>query len=101
MGSKKDRNEKTSYVLTKETMGMTLMLFSAIVLVMLFTGSAVFAGLGKAICTFMYGTFGYGSILLMLVTAYMGEVLVFEKKITLPIFLLVFFLKKRNSPEHF
>lgn len=81
MGNKKDRNKRSSYILTKETMGMTLMLFSVIVLIMLFTGSAVFAGLGKAICTFMYGTFGYGSILVMLLTAYLGEVLVFEKKI--------------------
>ena len=62
-------------------MGMTLMLFSAIVLLMLFTGSTVFAGIGKAVCTFMYGSFGYGSLIIVVLTAYLGEWLVFGKKI--------------------
>lgn len=78
-------NIKTSYIFTRETMGMTLILFSAIVLLMLFSGSSIFAGLGSAICTFMYGTFGYGSILITLLLGYFGEWLVFEKKIKLPI----------------
>lgn len=65
-------------------MGMTLFLFSAIVLVILLTGKAVFAGIGKAVCTFMYGTFGYGSYFLVFLTAYTAERLVFEKKIKLP-----------------
>ena len=81
MNKKKDKNKKSSYILTKETMGMTLMLFSAIVLLMLFTGSTVFAGIGKAVCTFMYGSFGYGSLIIVVLTAYLGEWLVFGKKI--------------------
>ena len=78
---KKSTNNKSAYVLTKETLGMTLLLFSALVLLMLFTGSSIFAGIGKAICTFMYGTFGYGSILIVALIAYVGEWLIFGKKI--------------------
>ncbi len=77
----KDYNVKTSYIFTRETMGMTLMLFSAIVLLMLLTGDAVFAGVGRGICTFLYGTFGYGSYLVVAALAYLGEWLAFEKKI--------------------
>ncbi len=78
-----NNNNKTTYVFTKETLGMTLLLFSALIILMLFTGSSVFAGIGKAICTFMYGTFGYGSLLLTGLIAYLGEWLIFGKKIKL------------------
>lgn len=77
----KEKQGKISYILTRETMGMTLMLFSVIVLIMLLTFNTVFAGIGAGVCTFMYGTFGYGSILLTAVLAYLGEWLTFEKSI--------------------
>ncbi|MDE6585900.1 MAG: DNA translocase FtsK [Clostridia bacterium] len=77
----REKQGKISYILTRETLGMTLMLFSVIVLIMLLTFDAVFAGIGSGICTFMYGTFGYGSILLTAVIAYLGEWLVFGKRI--------------------
>ena len=79
--NKKKSNNKATYVLTKETLGMTLLLFSALVFLMLFTGSSVFAGIGKAVCTFMYGTFGYGSLLIIALVVYLGEWLIFGKKI--------------------
>ena len=75
----REKNNKSTYVFTRETLGMTLLLFSAILLLMLFTGKAVFAGIGKAICLFMFGTFGYGSFLLVAILAYFGEWLVFGK----------------------
>ncbi len=78
---KKSKSEKISYILTKETIGMTLMLFSVIVLLMLLSYTAIFAGVGKAICTFMYGTFGYGSLLIVFILAYLGEWLVFGKRL--------------------
>lgn len=78
---KRDKSEKISYILTKETMGMTLMLFSAIVLIMLLSYTAIFAGVGGAICCFMYGTFGYGSLLVVALLGYLGEWLVFGKKL--------------------
>ena len=76
-----NNNDKTTYVFTKETLGMTLLLFSALVLLMLFTGSSVFAGLGKAVCTFMYGAFGYGSVIIAAIVAYVGQWLIFGKRI--------------------
>jgi len=78
--NKKDKSGKISYIFTKETAGMTLMLFSAIVFLMLLSHTAIFAGVGKAICTFMYGVFGYGSIFIVFLLAYLGEWLVFGKK---------------------
>lgn len=76
-----EKQGKISYIFTKETMGMTLMLFSAIVLIMLLTYDIVFYNIGTEICTFMYGTFGYGSLPLIFVLAYLGEWLVFGKKL--------------------
>lgn len=82
---KKNKENKTSYIITKETLGMTLLLFCAIVVVILLTGRAVFGAFGGAICTFMYGTFGYGSYLVTGMLAYLGEWLVFEKKIKISV----------------
>ncbi len=83
--NKNNKNGKISYILTKETIGMTLLLFSAIVFVMLVSFDAIFAGIGAAICTFMYGTFGYGSWLVVFLIAYLGEWLTFEKKMKIPL----------------
>lgn len=80
---KDNKKDKKSYIFTRETLGMTVMLFSVLVFIMLLTGSSVFAGLGSAVCTFMYGTFGYGSWLIMFLLAYLGEWLTFERKIKL------------------
>ncbi|MDE6001733.1 MAG: hypothetical protein K2G96_05400 [Clostridia bacterium] len=77
----RDKNNKSSIIFTKETLGTTLLLFTAIVFLMLLTRSTVFAGLGTAICTFMYGTFGYGSFVILALLAYLGEWLLFGKKI--------------------
>lgn len=77
----KEKSKKTSYIFTRETFGITLLLFSAIVFIMLVTRQYVFAGIGTAVCTFMYGTFGYGAFLVLGMIAYLGEWLAFEKKI--------------------
>ncbi len=76
---KRNNNGKQSYILTRETLGMTIMLFCFVVAVMLLTHRAVFAGLGGAICTFMYGTFGYGSYLVLGALGCLGFWLTFEK----------------------
>lgn len=78
--NKKKNTEKRSYILTKETLGMTILLFCFILTLILLTNRAIFMGFGGAICTFMYGTFGYASYLLVALLAYLGEWLVFEKK---------------------
>lgn len=77
----KHDNDKRSYILTKETLGVTILLFSVLVFVMLLSFDSVFMGLGKAVCTFMYGTFGYGSYLVVAALVYLGEWLTFEKSI--------------------
>ncbi len=82
---KKIFNDKQSYILTRETLGMTLLLFTAIVTVILLTNKLVFGSMGAAICTFMYGTFGYGSFLVVALLAYLGQGLVFGKKIKLKV----------------
>lgn len=80
MNKKKD-NDKHSYILTRETLGMTILLFCFILTVMLLTNRAIFMSFGGAICTFMYGTFGYASYFLVALLAYLGEWLVFERKL--------------------
>ncbi len=52
-------------IFTRETLGMTILLFCFIVLLALLSGNRIFAGFGSAICTFMYGTFGYGCFLVI------------------------------------
>lgn len=79
--NKKNNNEKHSYILTKETVGMTVLLFCLVLTVILLTHRAVFLSFGGAICTFMYGTFGYASYFVVAALAYIGEILVFERKI--------------------
>ncbi len=81
--NKKKNNDKRSYILTKETLGMTILLFCFMLTVILLTNRAIFMGFGGAICTFMYGTFGYASYFIVALFAYLGEWLVFEKKIKL------------------
>lgn len=78
--NKQQKTGRISYIFTKETMGLTLILFSGIVFLILLTRSGVFAGLGEEICNFMYGSFGYGAILLSLYTAYLGIRIAFGKK---------------------
>ncbi len=98
-------------IFTRETLGMTILLFCAIVLLSLFSGRAIFAGFGAAICTFMYGTFGYGCFLVMALVAYLGVWLAFEKKLKLKavptilaaltvyaLFLLFHAVSTRNQP---
>ncbi len=76
---KKNRNGKQSLILTRETLGMTVLLFCLVVAVMLLTHKSVFDELGVAVCTFMYGTFGYGSYLVLGALGCLGFWLVFEK----------------------
>lgn len=78
---KKNRGDKHSYILTKETLGATILLFCLILTIILFTDRIIFLGFGRAVCSFMYGTFGYGSYIVVALLAYLGEWLMFEKKI--------------------
>ncbi len=79
MKKKKDNN-KQSYIFTRETLGMTVLLFCVLMLLILLTYNTVFSSLGTAVCTFMYGTFGYASYLVVAALACLGVWLVFEKR---------------------
>ena len=80
---KKNDNDKHSYIFTRETLGMTLLLFCALMLIVLLTYNTVFSSIGAAICAFMYGTFGYGSYLVVAALAALGVWLVFERSVKL------------------
>ncbi len=75
----RNKDKKVSYIFTRETMGMSTLLFCAVVLIMLLTNNLVFAGIGSAVCTFMYGSFGYGSYLVIAALCYLGVWLAFGK----------------------
>lgn len=79
---KKNKSEnKSNLIFTRETLGMTVLLFCLIVLLALLSGSKIFSGFGAAICTFMYGTFGYGSFFVVALLACLGVWLTFERRI--------------------
>lgn len=80
-GNKNNKSGSKSYIFTRETIGMTLLLFSVVVLFILLTREAVVSNFGKAICTFMYGAFGYGAYFVIALLSYFGVWLVAEKKI--------------------
>ena len=77
---RKNDNNNHSYIFTRETLGMTILLFSALLVLILLTYNTVFSSLGAAVCAFMYGTFGYASYLAVAALACLGVWLVFEKK---------------------
>ena len=87
--NKKKNNDKRSYIFTRETLGMTILLFCFILTVILLTNRVIFMDFGGAICTFMYGTFGYASYFVVALLAYLGEWLVFEKKIKINVRCLI------------
>ena len=78
---RKDTNktEKTS-VFTKETLGVVLVLFSALCLVCLISREKVFSYPGQVINAFFLGCFGYFAYLLFGWLIYLGIILLFDKK---------------------
>ena len=62
--NKGQNNTETASVITRETIGLTLGVFSILIMIMLFTGSLIFGDLGTSICSFLFGTFGFMSYFL-------------------------------------
>lgn len=82
MANKNKKNSgKKSNIFTRETIGMTVLLFTTVILFILFTGSSVLQAVGAGICTLLYGTFGYGVYFIVALLYYFGVWLVSEKKI--------------------
>ena len=74
---KKERSRAT--VMTRETLGMTLLLFSAIIFFICVTGPWLFGEIGVAIAAFFIGIFGYLVYPLLVYMIYQSVVLVFGK----------------------
>lgn len=53
------QNKNVGALLTRETIGMTLLLFSAVMLFICVTGGAVFGEIGVAITAFFVGLAGF------------------------------------------
>ena len=78
---KKIQNQ--SSILTKETLGVVFVLFSALALVCLITRGGVFSKPGEWISSFLYGVFGFFAVAVMLALGVFGVMLVADKKIGL------------------
>lgn len=78
-GEDKQKKERVS-VITRETIGMTLLLFSAISFFIAVTGRYVFGDVGVAITAFYLGLFGFLTYPLLVLLMYISVVLVFGKK---------------------
>ncbi len=76
-----DKKTKEKGILTKETVGMTLMLFSAILFFIAVTGKYVFGEIGLAISAFLVGLFGYFVYFLLVLLFYISLRLVSGKKL--------------------
>ncbi len=77
---KKENKEKSrASVMTRETVGMTLLLFSAVIFFILVTGPYLFGEIGVAITAFFLGIFGFMAYPLLVYTVYQSVVLVFGK----------------------
>ncbi len=77
---KKEKKEKSrASVMTRETVGMTLLLFSAVMFLICVTGEYLFGEIGVAITAFCLGIFGFLTYPLLLYMVYQSFVLVFGK----------------------
>lgn len=79
---KKEKGEKKSSlsaIVTRETVGLTLALFSAVALIILFTGSLIFGSVGTAIRSFLFGLFGFMAFFLLAGLLYLGVTLIAGK----------------------
>ncbi len=77
-GKEKKEKSKAS-VMTRETVGMTLLLFSAVIFFICATGSYLFGEIGVAITAFFLGICGFMTYPLLVFTFYQSIVLVFGK----------------------
>lgn len=76
-----DKKKKEKGILTKETIGMTLMLFSAILFLIAVTGNLIFGEIGLAISAFLIGLFGYFAYPLLVLLFYVSLRMVLDKKL--------------------
>lgn len=90
LGRGNNQNNSENSVLTKETFGMTLILFGALIMLILITRQIIFGNIGVAITSFLFGVFGYFSFIVASLIIYAGVNLVFGSKIKLPKSIIIF-----------
>ena len=78
-GDKQDKKEKNA-LLSRETLGMTLLLFSAVIFFIAVTGPYVFGDIGVAITSFFVGIAGFFVYPLLILSIYFSVVLVSGRK---------------------
>ena len=79
---KKNGNDKNKQagILTRETIGMVLILFAIIAVVMLVSRGAIFGDVGKAVSSFLLGACGYGSFVLFGLLIFASVLMIVDKR---------------------
>lgn len=106
-GEKKEENKFS--VVTRETVGMTLLLFSIIIFLIVATGKLLFGDIGTAITAFFVGLLGFFVYPFLIFVAYLSLTLVTGKKFIpagwlvkgLLVVLAVFFIVHTATAERF
>ena len=80
LGRKKEDKKNSQSILTRETLGVVLILFATLCLVCLITRDAVFSVPGKYVNAFLFGCFGMFAYAVDIFVILMGVLLVFDKK---------------------
>ncbi len=76
----KEKNKESTSVLTKETVGMTMFLFSVILTFILVTGKYVFGEVGLAIASFFIGLLGFYAYPVFALLIYTSVALIANKR---------------------
>ena len=78
-GKNSENRSKKTRVVTRETVGMVLALFSVIALVFLISQDAIFGEVGGAVSAFLLGVFGYGAFAVFALLIYASVALISGK----------------------
>lgn len=73
--------KKKESILSKETVGIVLVLFAAVALVILITRDVIFGTVGFAVSSFLLGLFGYCSAVVLAALIYLGVVMIVGKRL--------------------
>ncbi len=109
LGRGEKKEESKFSVVTRETVGMTLLLFSIIIFLIAVTGKLVFGDIGTAITAFFVGLLGFFVYPFLILVAYLSLTLVTGKKLIptgwlvkgLLVTLAVFFIVHTATAERF
>lgn len=109
LGRGEKNQEKKFSVITRETVGMTFLLFSIIIFFIAVTGRLVFGDIGTAITSFFVGLLGFFVYPFLILAAYLSLVLVTGKRFLpagwlvkgLLVTLCVFFIVHTATAERF